>query len=181
MIYGNRMLNHPLNHVRAPEPLVPPRLHIEFQNGSSPASPRAPLAYLGRPDGRTITEERLSGDHTGNRTGPAPGQYRTFRLFCQPARPPAAPTASGRRLRVGCVLQTELVQQRQQRGAPLSRKRVLAPPVQQLGGVGAQGRPIAGAALHGHRREAAHGHALVREERLADLCRARWPGNATAV
>ena len=34
-----------MNHVREPEPEVPPRLHIEFQKGSSAGEPSRALAY----------------------------------------------------------------------------------------------------------------------------------------
>mmetsp|Transcript_90957 Transcript_90957/g.257600 ORF Transcript_90957/g.257600 Transcript_90957/m.257600 type:complete len:214 (-) Transcript_90957:430-1071(-) len=44
-MYGKSMLTHPLNQVRAPDPLVPPRLHMEFQNCSSGLPLPLPPAY----------------------------------------------------------------------------------------------------------------------------------------
>merc|ERR1711937_1119809 len=44
-MYGKNILIHPLNQVRAPDPLVPPRLHMEFQNFSSGSPLPLLLAY----------------------------------------------------------------------------------------------------------------------------------------
>merc|ERR1712178_614830 len=45
MMYGKSILIQPLNQDRAPDPDVPPRLHIEFQKTSSGISPLTPFSY----------------------------------------------------------------------------------------------------------------------------------------
>merc|ERR1719367_779767 len=42
---GKKTLIQPLNHVRAPDPVVPPRLHMEFQKRSSGWSPAFPYSH----------------------------------------------------------------------------------------------------------------------------------------